>query len=51
MSCVDTDIWPHRLKQYTGGSRVTENGVTLTVDKDCADGPMYGPKAHRVGCH
>jgi len=51
MSCVDPDIWPHRLKQYTGGSRVTENGVTLTVDKDCADGPMYAPKAHHVGCH
>lgn len=46
MSCVSHDIWPHRLKQYTGGSRVTESGVTLNVDKDCAAGPMYAPRRH-----
>jgi hypothetical protein len=46
MSCVPSTIWPHRLKQYTGGSMVTENGVTMAVDKDCADGPMYAPRYH-----
>lgn len=49
MSCVRSSIWPHRLKQYTGGTRVTENGVTLVVDKDCADGPMYARRRHRIG--
>jgi hypothetical protein len=50
MSCVGSHIWPHRLKQYAGGSRVTENGVTLAVDKDCARGPMYAPRRHTIGC-
>ena len=49
MSCVSRDIWPHRLKQYSGGTRVTENGVTLTVDRDCADGPMYAARHRNVG--
>lgn len=49
MSCVGRDIWPQRLKQYSGGTRVTENGVTLNVDKDCADGPMYAPRRHDRG--
>jgi Domain of unknown function (DUF1906) len=49
MSCVSPDIWPHRLKQYTGGTPVTESGVTLNVDKDCADGPMYAPRRHDLG--
>jgi len=49
MSCVSPDIWPHRLKQYTGGTMVTENGVTLSVDKDCAVGPMYAPRRHNLG--
>jgi hypothetical protein len=49
MSCVSSSIWPHRLKQYSGGSRVSENGVTLSVDKDCADGPMYAPRRHNIG--
>jgi hypothetical protein len=49
MSCVPRDIWPHRLKQYAGGARVTENGVTLNVDKDCAFGPMYAPRRRDIG--
>jgi hypothetical protein len=49
MSCVGSDIWPQRLKQYTGGTSVTENGVTLTVDKDCAHGPMYAVRYHDRG--
>ncbi|MBO0844644.1 MAG: DUF1906 domain-containing protein [Nocardioides sp.] len=48
MSCVSKNIWPHRLKQYTGGSLVTENGVTLSVDRDCANGPMYSPRRHNL---
>ena len=51
MSCVPRDVWPRRLKQYTGGTMVTENGVTLAVDKDCADGPMYARRRHHIrGC-
>ncbi len=46
MSCVSPGIWPHRLKQYTGGTHITENGVTLSADKDCADGPMYAARRH-----
>jgi Domain of unknown function (DUF1906) len=49
MSCVRSDIWPSRLKQYTGGTRVRENGVTLNVDKDCANGPMYARRRHSFG--
>ncbi|HEY3527680.1 MAG TPA: glycoside hydrolase domain-containing protein [Nocardioides sp.] len=49
MSCVRSDIWPTRLKQYTGGTNVTENGVTLNVDRDCAAGPMYAPRRRNVG--
>ena len=49
MSCVSRDIWPVRLKQYAGGSQVSENGVTLNVDRDCADGPMYAPRRHDLG--
>jgi hypothetical protein len=48
MSCVSTSIWPHRLKQYSGGTRVTESGVTLNVDKDCADGPMYAARRRNL---
>lgn len=46
MSCVSRQIWPHRLKQYSGGTQVTENGVTLSVDRDCANGPMYAARRH-----
>ena len=49
MSCVGPDVWPHRLKQYAGGSRVRENGVTMMVDKDCADGPMYASRRRDRG--
>ena len=49
LSCVSSTIWPSRLKQYSGGSLVTQNGVTLSVDKDCADGPMYAPRRHIIG--
>jgi hypothetical protein len=49
MSCVSPDIWPRRIKQYSGGSMVSENGATLAVDKDCAAGPMYGPRRHDIG--
>lgn len=49
MSCVPSGIWPHRLKQYAGGSSVSANGVTLNVDKDCALGPMYAHRRRDVG--
>jgi hypothetical protein len=49
MSCVASDIWPHRLKQFAGGSHVSQNGVTLNVDKDCALGPMYARHRRVVG--
>jgi hypothetical protein len=43
MQCVPSLDWVHsqRLKQYNGDHSETWNGVTVTVDSDCANGPMY----------
>jgi Domain of unknown function (DUF1906) len=43
MPCVSSGHWVdnQRLKQYQGGHNVTENGVTLNVDSDSVDGPVY----------
>ena len=30
-----------RLKQYQGNVCVRENGLTMAVDEDCVDGPLY----------
>ncbi|MBO0870174.1 MAG: DUF1906 domain-containing protein [Micromonosporaceae bacterium] len=46
LSCVSSGLWSNhqRHKQYAGGHNETWNGVTLNVDSDCSDGPVYpGP--------
>lgn len=40
---ISDSIWPQRHRQYQLNTTATSNGVTLNVDKDCADGPMYSP--------
>lgn len=52
MSCVPSNLWTNhqRQKQYSDkGTNVTSTthaetygGVTLTIDNDCSDGPVYG---------
>lgn len=43
MACVPSGDWvsSQRLKQYQGDHTETWNGVSVTVDSDCANGPMY----------
>jgi Rv2525c-like, glycoside hydrolase-like domain len=42
-SCVPDDWWTahQRHKQYAGNVLETWNGVTLNLDRDCSDGPVY----------
>lgn len=47
LSCVSSNIWGKRHKQYRGKVKITANGTTRTVDVDCAQGPMYGRYARR----
>lgn len=44
VSCVSSTHWTHnqRHKQYSGGHNETYGGVTLNIDSDCANGPVYG---------
>lgn len=43
MPCVSTGVWTNhqRHKQYRGDHSETWNGVTVSVDNDCSDGPVY----------
>lgn len=43
-SCVNATHWTNhqRHKQYAGPHSETWNGTTMTVDSDCANGPMFG---------
>jgi hypothetical protein len=46
IACVPSGYWVYhqRHKQYRGDHYETWNGVTLNVDSDCSDGPVYpGP--------
>lgn len=46
MACIGTGSWTNhqRHKQYRGDHNETWNGVTVSVDNDCSDGPVYpGP--------
>jgi hypothetical protein len=46
MPCVGSGLWTNRQrhKQYRGDHNETWNGVTLSVDNDCSNGPVYpGP--------
>jgi hypothetical protein len=45
LSCgLSNSYWPsdQRHHQYRGGHSQTYNGVTLYIDSDCANGPVYG---------
>ena len=50
MPCVPAGDWIYsqRHKQYQGGHDETWNGVTLNVDSDCSDGPVY-PAGDELG--
>ena len=43
MACVNSGYWIYsqRHKQYRGGHNETYNGVTLNVDNDSSNGPVY----------
>lgn len=43
MACVSASTWTQhqRHKQYRGGHSETWNGVTVSVDSDCSNGPVY----------
>jgi hypothetical protein len=46
LSCIPAGNWTQRQrhKQYQGGHNETWNGVTMNVDSDCSNGPVYpGP--------
>jgi len=48
LACVSSSYWTQRQrhKQYQGGHNETWNGVTMNVDSDCSNGPVYpGPDA------
>ena len=44
VSCVASTHWTHnqRHKQYQGDHNETYGGVTINLDSDCANGPVYG---------
>jgi hypothetical protein len=50
MPCVQAGDWSgsQRHKQYQGGHDETWNGVTLNVDSDCSNGPVY-PDGDQLG--
>jgi hypothetical protein len=55
MSCVPANDWANhqRHKQYNGDINRTYNGLTLSVDEDCSNGPVYpGPNmfSTTTGC-
>jgi hypothetical protein len=43
ISCIPSTHWVYnqRHKQYRGGHNETYNGVTVSVDSDCSNGPVY----------
>jgi hypothetical protein len=48
LACITSTHWTQRQrhKQYQGGHNETWNGVTMNVDSDCSNGPVYpGPDA------
>jgi hypothetical protein len=44
ISCVSSTHWTNhqRHKQWKGGHSETWGGVTLRIDSDCSNGPVYG---------
>lgn len=52
IACVPSSYWVYnqRHKQYRGDHYETWNGVTLNVDNDCSNGPVYpGPDQWDTG--
>nr|BFE69006.1 hypothetical protein GCM10020092_023070 [Actinoplanes digitatis] len=52
MPCVDSGLWTNhqRHKQYAGDHNETWNGVTLNIDSDCSNAPVYpGPDQLNTG--
>jgi hypothetical protein len=51
ISCVPSGHWVNnqRHKQYQGGHNETYGGVTLNIDADCANGPVYGNAGYADG--
>ena len=52
MPCVSSSSWVNhqRHKQYRGGHPETWNGVTVQVDSDCSDAPIWdGPDELSIG--
>jgi hypothetical protein len=48
LACIPSNHWTQRQrhKQYQGGHNETWNGVTMNIDSDCSNGPVYpGPDA------
>jgi hypothetical protein len=52
LACIPTTNWANRQrhKQYRGDHLETWNGVTLNIDNDCSNGPVYpAPDALSTG--
>lgn len=52
ITCVPSGYWTanQRHKQYRGDHLETWNGVTLNIDNDCSNGPVYpGPSQWDLG--
>ncbi|MCI0686507.1 MAG: DUF1906 domain-containing protein [Sporichthyaceae bacterium] len=52
MPCISSGSWAvnSRHKQYRGDHNETWNGVTILVDSDCSDGPVWdGPNELNIG--
>lgn len=52
VTCVPASYWTlsQRHKQYRGDHLETWNGVTLNIDSDCSNGPVYpGPDQLSIG--
>lgn len=52
ITCVSSGNWVNnqRHKQYRGGHNETWNGVTLNIDSDCSNGPVFpGPSQFDIG--
>ena len=52
ITCVPPNYWAsnQRHKQYQGDHYETWNGVTLRIDRDCSNGPVYpGPDQWNIG--
>jgi len=43
ITCISTSHWANhqRHKQYAGGHTETYGGVTINMDNDCSNGPVY----------